>query len=134
MITKKKYSTDMIIAKKSLGQNFLINPGILNKIINASDLVKSDVVLEIGSGNGVLTEELRKKANRVIAIEKDHRLIDGLKDIFQEFSNVKIIEGDILKLDIEELFKNLKLEIRNFLLKEEKKNTYSFSLSTLSKH
>ena len=99
MITKKKYSTDMIIAKKSLGQNFLINPGILNKIINASDLVKSDVVLEIGPGNGVLTEELRKKAHRVIAIEKDHRLIDGLKNTFRESGNVEIVEGDILKLD-----------------------------------
>ena len=88
-----------IIPKKSLGQNFLVNKGVVQKILNAAEITNSDLVLEIGTGKGVLTEELRKKANRVIAIEKDHRLINDLKNTFREFSNVEIIEDDVLKFD-----------------------------------
>jgi len=88
-----------IIPKKSLGQNFLVNKGVVQKILNAAEITNSDLVLEIGTGKGGLTEELRKKANRVIAIEKDHRLINDLKNTFREFSNVEIIEDDVLKFD-----------------------------------
>ena len=88
-----------IIPKKSLGQNFLVNKGVVQKILNAAEITNSDLVLEIGTGKGVLTEELRKKANRVIAIEKDHRLINDLKNTFREFSNVEIIEDDVFKFD-----------------------------------
>jgi len=101
----------MIYAKKSLGQNFLINKGVLDKVVNAAELDKNDTVLEIGPGKGVLTEKLAEKAGRVIAIEKDHRLIESLTEMFSTESavakNVEIVEGDILKFDISRFkFKN----------------------------
>ena len=99
-----------ITPKKTLGQNFLINAGILEKIVDAAELNKDDTILEVGPGTGNLTRLLSEKAGRVIAVEKDHRLIEDLE---KEFPAVKFIEGDILKLDINELFRNLKLEIRN---------------------
>ncbi len=102
----------MFRAKKSLGQNFLINRGVLDKIINAAELDKNDTVIEIGPGTGVLTEKLAEKADKIIAIEKDRRLIEGLKEKFKN-TNVEIVEADVLKLDIGELFRNYKLEIRN---------------------
>ena len=91
--------------KKSLGQNFLVNPRILDKIVEAADSEKNDIALEIGAGIGNLTEKLAKKFGKVIAIEKDHRLIEPLQKKFQN-TNVEIIEGDILKLDIGKLFRN----------------------------
>lgn len=100
-----------IKAKKSLGQNFLINQGILDKIVSAAELAPEDTVLEIGPGTGNLTKKLSEKAGRVIAIEKDRRLIEDLKKGLQG-TNVEIVEGDILKLDIETLFRNSKLDIR----------------------
>src|SRR3989344_7167267 len=96
----------MFRAKKSLGQNFLINQGVLDKIVTAAELDKDDTVIEIGPGTGVLTEKLVEKvrstgsgqAGRVIAIEKDARLIAQLKEKFKN-TNVDIVEGDILKID-----------------------------------
>jgi len=103
----------MLQAKKSLGQNFLINPHILEKIVSAAEISKDDIVLEIGPGTGNLTKELARKAGKVIAIEKDRRLIEYLKNKFSTkyaiAQNVEVIEGDILKLNIRELFENCKL-------------------------
>lgn len=101
----------MLSPKKSLGQNFLINTGILEKIVATAELNPDDAVLEIGPGTGNLTQLLAKKAKQVIAVEKDHRLIEGLKI---KFPAIEITEGDILKLDIKELFKNSKLKIENY--------------------
>lgn len=92
-------------ARKSLGQNFLINPEILDKIVTAAELDKNDTVIEIGPGTGVLTEKLTEKSSRVIAVEKDRRLIEKLKEKFKNV-NVEIIEKDILKLDVGELIEN----------------------------
>lgn len=89
-----------------LGQNFLINEEALAKIIGAADLKKSDVVLEVGPGTGILTKELAKNAGSVIALEKDRRMIAILKEILRDHSNVKIIEGDILKINIAEILQN----------------------------
>ena len=86
--------------KKSLGQNFLINSGVLHKILSSAEISKDDVILEVGPGKGTLTEELAKKAGRVIVVEKDRRLIDFLKEKFIDYKNVEIIEGDVLMLDI----------------------------------
>lgn len=85
--------------KKSLGQNFLINAGILEKIAGAAELNKDDIILEIGPGTGNLTKLLSEKAGQVIAIEKDSRLIEELK---VRFPDTKIIEEDILKFKPEE--------------------------------
>lgn len=104
-----------ISQKKSLGQNFLINQGILDKIIDASEINEEDIILEIGPGTGNLTEKLSEtlrqssgqEAGRVIAIEKDRRLITELQEKFKT-TNVELIEGDVLNLKIENL--NLKDE------------------------
>jgi len=85
--------------KKSLGQNFLINAGVLKKIVSAAELNKDDIVLEIGPGTGNLTKLLSERASRVFAIEKDHRLIEELQEKFNN-TNVEITEGDVLKLDV----------------------------------
>ena len=93
-----------IQAKKSLGQNFLKNDGVLQKIADAGELSTSDIVLEVGPGEGALTEKLLGKGCEVIAVEKDHRLISILQEKFAKEilnGNFKIFEGDILEDDAE---------------------------------
>ncbi len=89
----------MIRPNKRLGQNFLVNRGIVEKIIDASALTPTDTVLEIGPGHGALTFALAQKAGNVIAIEKDKHLAKLLRAQLaeQNVENVEIIEGDILK-------------------------------------
>lgn len=89
--------------KKSLGQYFLINPRVLDKIVAAAEITKDDLVLEVGPGIGNLTAKLAEKAKKVIAIEKDRRLIAKLEKVFEKNKNVEIIEGDILKFNIDDL-------------------------------
>lgn len=87
---------------KYYGQNFLINKGILEKIINASEIKKDDIILEVGPGPGALTKKLSKKAKRVIVVEKDRNMIKILEKVLKEenIKNVKVINEDILKLDL----------------------------------
>lgn len=88
-------------AKKSLGQNFLKDKGILKKIANFAQIEKEDVVVEVGPGEGTLTELLLERAKKVIAVEKDERMVEVLQQKFgREIANNKlqIIAGDILKL------------------------------------
>ena len=85
--------------KKSLGQNFLINAGILEKIVNAAELNKNDIVLEIGPGTGNLTKFISEKSGQVVVVEKDYRLIESLQI---KFPDIKIIEEDALKFKPEE--------------------------------
>jgi 16S rRNA (adenine1518-N6/adenine1519-N6)-dimethyltransferase len=91
--------TSSIRAKKSLGQNFLINQGVLERIVVAAQMRRGDTVLEIGPGTGALTEHLASTGAHVIAVEKDHRLIESLREKFTSFPNVTIIEDDILRFD-----------------------------------
>lgn len=85
--------------RKSLGQNFMVNPHILDKIVSAADINKNDIILEVGPGTGNLTKKLAEKAKKVIAIEKDHRLIEPLREhLSKEHENIEIVEGDILKM------------------------------------
>jgi 16S rRNA (adenine1518-N6/adenine1519-N6)-dimethyltransferase len=99
--------------KKSLGQHFLANPRILDKIVAAAEISKEDAILEVGPGTGNLTEKLAEKAKKIIAIEKDERLIEGLREKFKN-KNAEIVESDVLKLKIETLIENLKLKIENY--------------------
>ena len=92
--------------RKHLGQNFLINKDILSEIIKAADLNKNDTVLEIGPGLGILTKELAKKVKKVIAIEKDEKLVKILKKELSHLKDVEIVEGDILKFNIQYLVSN----------------------------
>ena len=84
---------------KNLGQNFLTDPTILEKICSIAGVTEQDLVLEIGAGLGHLTAQLAGSARQVIAVELDNRLIPPLKEALLSFSNVQIIQGDILQLD-----------------------------------
>jgi len=85
---------------KRLGQNFLIDNNILNKIIDVANLSNQDTVLEIGSGLGTLTKELAQKAKKVITIEKDAKLIIILREALKDYNNIELIEADILRSDL----------------------------------
>lgn len=87
-----------VLPKKTLGQNFLIDNTILKKIIIASNLQKEENVLEIGSGLGILTKELAKRVNKVIAVEKDKRMLEILKKELKDYKNIILIHQDVLKL------------------------------------
>jgi len=82
---------------KRLGQNFLIDKAARNLMLNAADLSKSDVVLEVGPGAGFLTEALMSHAGKVIAVEKDPRLVSFLKRKHRGNRRLRVIEGDVLK-------------------------------------
>jgi 16S rRNA (adenine1518-N6/adenine1519-N6)-dimethyltransferase len=84
---------------KGLGQNFLSDTGLIRKIIAAADIAPEDTVLEIGSGLGSLTLGLSKVARQVVAVELDRRLIPVLEDVLKDCCNVRLVQGDILKLD-----------------------------------
>ena len=96
--------------KKSLGQNFLVNPHIIDKIVDAAEISKDDIILEVGPGTGLLTKKLAEKAGKVIAVEKDNRLIEPLKETFKNYPNIEIIGGDALNLE----FRILNLEFSNY--------------------
>lgn len=90
---------------KSLGQNFLTDKNIIDKIIDGAQIGSEDLVLEIGPGIGVITYEAAKVAKKVIAVEIDKALIPILKDTLKDFDNVEIINEDILKLDVNEIIR-----------------------------
>jgi len=84
--------------KKSLGQNFLVDPNGLNKVLQAAQLNPEDTVLEIGAGLGSLTYLLAQQAKYVVAVELDKRLIPPLTEVLAGFENIKIKQGDMLEL------------------------------------
>ena len=91
-------------ARKSLGQHFLIDREVLDRVASAAELAADDTVIEVGPGLGVLTGELARQAGRVIAVELDGRLASILKQTLASVKNVSIINEDILKLDPAALF------------------------------
>lgn len=84
--------------QKGLGQNFLVDDGYLQKIVEASRVNREDTVLEIGAGLGSLTRYLASAAASVIAVEIDGRLFPALKNVLSSFSNVRLIQGDIMEI------------------------------------
>ena len=86
-----------------MGQRFLRSRKARDQIIAAAELSKQDTVLEVGPGDGSLTEALAERAGRVIAIEKDKRFVGVLREKFSDAANIEIIEGDILKIKITEI-------------------------------
>ncbi len=90
---------------KKLGQNFLINPSVCPRMAEACGADKNSAVLEIGPGIGVLTKELATVAKQVVAIELDDRLPPVLAETLGSFDNVKIVQGDVMKLDLPALLK-----------------------------
>lgn len=85
---------------KGFGQNFIVNPGVPPKIVDAAGIDRSFGVLEIGPGIGVLTKEIAKRAGKVVAIEVDKRLPPVLEETLAGFDNVKVILQDVLKADL----------------------------------
>lgn len=90
---------------KKLGQNFIVNPSICPKMVEMSGITEEYLAIEIGTGIGVLTTELAKKAKKVVAIELDTKLLPILEETLREFNNVTIINKDILKTDLNEVIK-----------------------------
>src|SRR5688572_13705168 len=86
--------------KDYLGQNFLVDEDALNAVVAAAELKNTDVVLEVGPGLGVLTEELGQRAKKVIAVEKDRNLIPLLRRTFKKSETVEIINEDILRFHV----------------------------------
>ena len=86
--------------KKRLGQSFLINQNISQKIIAASGLARNDIILEIGPGKGILTKELARRVSRVVAVEVDKRLYADLLKTLKDCVNVSLLKQDILKFDL----------------------------------
>lgn len=93
----KKYN---IRLTKSLGQNFLIDESVIRRIVEAAEVAGEDTVMEVGPGVGNMTRELALRAGRVIAVEIDKYLISALTENLNDFSNVEIVNEDVLKFDI----------------------------------
>jgi 16S rRNA (adenine1518-N6/adenine1519-N6)-dimethyltransferase len=89
--------------KKSLGQNFLIDTNILRKIVDAAEISAETGAIEIGPGIGALTEQLARRAKKVVAFEIDQRLLPILADTLSPYGNVRIIHQDVLKADIHQV-------------------------------
>lgn len=89
--------------QKKFGQNFLLDSHVLEKIIAAADIGRDDFVIEIGPGIGTLTQYLSYYAGNVAAVEIDKNLIPILEDTLQDWDNVEIISGDIMKMDLRKL-------------------------------
>jgi 16S rRNA (adenine1518-N6/adenine1519-N6)-dimethyltransferase len=99
----KKYG---IRLTKSLGQNFLTDRNVVSRIVDTAELTKDDLVIEIGPGVGSMTGELATRAGKVIAVEIDRHLIPALKDHLQSFSNLEIINKDIMKVNVKDITVN----------------------------
>ena len=102
MSVLQKYN---LTAQKRYGQNFLVDSNVLNKIVESAGITKEDTVLEIGPGIGSLTQYLCESAKNVICVEIDTKMIPVLEDTLSEYENVRVINEDILKVDIDALIK-----------------------------
>lgn len=99
-----------ISANKNLGQNFLINDDVVDRIVESADISDEDLVIEIGPGLGNLTEYILEKAGKVIAIELDERMIEILNDRFSMYNNFELLNQDVLKVDLNKLIQDNKNE------------------------
>ena len=106
--TKRILKENHLFANKKLGQNFLINEEIINKIVLGADVTDQDLVIEIGPGLGSLTNALLKKSGRTVCIELDRNMIEILNKRFKGTPNFELIYGDVLKVDLKKLIKEEK--------------------------
>ena len=90
---------------KSLGQNFLIDTNVIDRILEGARVQEGDYVIEVGPGIGTLTKEMGRTAEKVVAIEIDKTLIPILEETLSDFPNIEVINQDILKVDVQELVK-----------------------------
>ena len=89
--------------QKKYGQNFLMNEGVLQSMVDAAGVTKDDFILEIGPGMGTLTQVLSERAGKVLAVELDDNLIPILEDTLFGRSNVEVMHADILKVDLHQI-------------------------------
>jgi len=99
-----------LFANKKLGQNFLVDDEAIEKIVEAAEVSKNDLIIEIGPGLGTLTKLMLERAGKVIAIELDERMVEVLNDRFIAYNNFELINEDVLKVNLKELIKNEKKE------------------------
>jgi len=99
----KKYGIKLT---KSLGQNFLTDSNVVSRIVDTAEITEDDLVIEIGPGIGSMTGELASRAGRVIAVEIDKHLIPALEDNLKDFSNLEIINEDIMKVSVKAVTEN----------------------------
>ena len=97
-----------ISANKNLGQNFLIDDDVVNKIVETANISKEDLIIEIGPGLGTLTSRMLEKAGKVIAIELDKKMVAILQDRFALYKNFELINEDVLKVDLKNLIQKNK--------------------------
>lgn len=109
--TRKIINEYNIKANKKFGQNFLIDDSILEKIVEVADIQENDLILEIGPGLGNLTEYILKKSNYAILIEIDSKMEIILKNRFSNFHNYKLINEDILKINIDDFIEKIEKEL-----------------------
>ncbi len=105
---KKIMAENRLIFHKGLGQNFLFDEHYLNAIVDAGNITKDDVVIEIGPGLGVLTTRIAERALKVFAVEIDSNIAKVLKNITSEYENIEIINSDVLKFDLNTITKEYK--------------------------
>ena len=91
---------------KTLGQNFLVNPSVCPKIAEQGNAQSGYGIIEIGTGIGVLTNELAKRADKVVAIEIDTRLLPILEETLAEYNNIKVINADVMEIDLEKVIED----------------------------
>src|SRR5919198_5424228 len=96
---------DMPRPKKALGQNFLVDPSVLARIVEAVGASPGDRILEVGPGRGALTGLLAERGARVVAVELDRQLVPFLQGAFAGRENVELVEADILALDLPRLLR-----------------------------
>lgn len=99
-----------ITANKNLGQNFLIDDETVAGIVETASVLKEDLIIEIGPGLGTLTKELLERAGKVICIELDKRMIEILEDRFSMYDNFKVINEDVLKVNLKDLIQKEKIK------------------------
>ena len=97
-------------ADKNLGQNFLVEESVVNRIAKTAELTPEDTVLEIGPGIGTLTQALAMTGASVVSVELDKRLIPVLQETVGAYKNVRIVQGDILKVNIPEIIAEVKAD------------------------
>ena len=107
---KEFFSDKKSYPNRNLGQNFIKDLRVIDRIIEAAELSSEDEVLEIGPGLGALTFALADKSRRVVAIEKDRRLFERLSEVFHDYPNVELINQDALKADFGSFYSGKKLK------------------------
>lgn len=110
-VPKKFFISQKIRPKKSLGQSFIKDPYVLECIGKIAELSKEDEALEIGAGLGALTVFLAGRVKRVVAVEKDERFLERLRQTLSHLKNVEIICGDVLQLNLREFYRGNKIKV-----------------------